>query len=93
MGAPRFGWIGEVKDGYEGRSAESVLREGLEQCRRHAMEKALLGRVGIFAVLHRRGERYRDSLVLYESPEGETGIMTAEEFRAYLEAHGVVRDE
>ena len=82
-----------MKDGYEGRSTESVLREGLEQCRRHAMEKGLLGRVGLFAVLHRRGQRYRDSMVLYETIDGETGMMTAAEFRAWLESQGVVRDD
>ncbi|MCD6351323.1 MAG: hypothetical protein J7M26_04295 [Armatimonadetes bacterium] len=82
-----------MKDGYPDRSTESILAEGLEQCRRHAERAGLLGYVGLFAVLHRRRQRYADSHVLYETISGETATVTAREFRDFLERCGVVRDD
>jgi len=49
--------------------------------------------VRTFAVFHRFGTRYDQGLVLFRDDNGELRQMEAWEFRLYLEARGVVRDD
>jgi hypothetical protein len=91
VGGPRWGWVGEVKDGYEDRGPR-LLTKALEQVRRHAAERGL-SHLGIFAVWHRRRQPYVDSTVMFIGPDGTAGQLTLAEFRAYLESLGVVRED